>query len=191
MHDAKLVEKVLEGDVKSFEFLITKYQSKLFATVINVVKNRETAEDLSQDAFLKAYEKLSTLKNREQFYPWLKRIAINLALNSFEKQKRVLDVEKDDGEDSFFERIAGGECPEEITLKEELRKYVRNFVDALPDKLRVVIVLREVEDMSYEEISEIMNIPVGTVRSRLFNARSYIKERLIKQGLADGLYKIS
>jgi RNA polymerase sigma-70 factor (ECF subfamily) len=171
--------------------LILKHQSKLFATVLNVVKNRELAEDITQEAYLKGFDKLDTLKNRDQFYPWLKRIALNLALNHFERAKRVMDVESEEDETSFFERIPDGESPEELLVKEELKRYVRMYVEALPDKLRVVVVLREIEDLSYEEIAEMMNIPIGTVRSRLFNARQIIKDRLINQGLADGLYKIS
>lgn len=191
MQDEQIVSDVISGNVNAFELLILKYQSRIFNTVLNIVKRREVAEDIVQDTFMKAYEKLSSLNNRETFYPWIKRIAINLSLNTFEREKRVLDVEREDNDYSFFEQIAGGEAPEETALREELRKYVRMFVDSLPDKLRVVIVMREIEDMSYEEISEIMNIPLGTVRSRLFNARTYIKERLIKQGLADGLYESS
>lgn len=191
MKDSAIIEKILSGDTAVFEMLILKYQSRLFATSMNVVKNRELAEDITQEAFMKGFQKLDTLKNREQFYPWLKRIALNIALNHFEKEKRVLDVENEDDDTSFFDNIASGESPEELTLKDELYKYVRNFVDSLPDKLRVVIVLREVEDMSYEEIAEMMNIPLGTVRSRLFNARQIIKDRLINQGLADGMYQIS
>lgn len=191
MKDSAIIEKILSGDTAVFEMLILKYQSRLFATSMNVVKNRELAEDITQEAFMKGFQKLDTLKNREQFYPWLKRIALNIALNHFEKEKRVLDVENEDDDTSFFDNIASGENPEELTLKDELYKYVRNFVDSLPDKLRVVIVLREVEDMSYEEIAEMMNIPLGTVRSRLFNARQIIKDRLINQGLADGMYQIS
>jgi len=189
--DSAIIEKVLGGDTASFEMLILKYQSKLFATSMNVVKNRELAEDITQEAYLKAFQKLDTLKDREQFFPWIKRIALNIALNHFEKEKRVMDVENDDEEGSFFDKITSGESAEDLTLKEELHKYVRSFVEALPDKLRVVILLREVEDMSYEEISEMMNIPLGTVRSRLFNARQIIKDRLINQGLADGMYQIS
>lgn len=191
MKDSAIIEKVLDGDVSAFEMLILKYQSKLFAASMNVVKNRELAEDVTQEAYLKAFQKLDTLKNREQFFPWIKRIALNVALNHFEKEKRVMDVENEDDETSFFENISAGESPEELTVKEELHRYVRGFVDALPDKLRVVIVLREIEDMSYEEIAEMMNIPLGTVRSRLFNARQIIKDRLINQGLADGMYQIS
>jgi RNA polymerase sigma-70 factor (ECF subfamily) len=189
--DTAIIEKVLDGDSQAYEMLILKYQSKLFATSMNVVKNRELAEDIVQEAFMKGFMKLDSLKNREQFYPWLKRIALNIALNHFEKEKRVMDVESEDDETSFFENIGSGESPEELTLKEELHRYVRSYVDSLPDKLRVVIVLREVEDMSYEEIADMMNIPLGTVRSRLFNARQIIKDRLINQGLADGMYQIS
>ncbi|PLX71729.1 MAG: RNA polymerase subunit sigma-70 [Denitrovibrio sp.] len=191
MKDSSIIENVLGGDSQAFELLILKYQSRLFATVLNVVKNRELAEDIVQEAYMKGFHKLHTLKNHVQFYPWLKRIALNLALNHFERAKRIMDVENEEDETSFFERIPDGESPEELLVKEELKRYVRHYVDALPDKLRVVIVLREIEDMSYEEISEMMNIPIGTVRSRLFNARQMIKDRLINQGLADGLYKIS
>ncbi|ADD68736.1 RNA polymerase, sigma-24 subunit, ECF subfamily [Denitrovibrio acetiphilus DSM 12809] len=191
MKDSAIIEKVLSGDAQQFEMLILKYQSRLFATILNVVKHRELAEDITQEAYMKGFDKLETLKNREQFYPWLKRIALNLALNHFERAKRVMDVENEDDETSFFERIPDGESPEELVVKEELKRYVRHFVEALPDKLRVVVVLREMEDMSYDEIADLMNIPIGTVRSRLFNARQIIKDRLINQGLVDGLYKIS
>jgi len=189
--DSAIIEKVLGGDSQSFEMLILKYQSRLFATVLNVVKNRELAEDIVQEAYMKGFAKLDTLKDHNQFYPWLKRIALNLALNHFERAKRVMDVENEEDETSFFERIPDGESQEELVVKEELKRYVRHFVEALPDKLRVVVVLREIEDMSYEEISGMMNIPIGTVRSRLFNARQMIKDRLVNQGLVDGLYKIS
>jgi len=189
--DSSIIEKVLSGDVQSFEMLILKYQSKLFATIINVVKDRDLAEDITQEAYMKGFSKLDTLKNHDQFYAWLKRIALNLALNHFERAKRVMDVENEEDDTSFFERIPDGESPEELLVKDELKRYVRRYVDSLPDKLRVVIVLREIEDMSYEEIAEMMNIPIGTVRSRLFNARQMIKDRLINQGLVDGLYKIS
>jgi len=191
MQDEQVVTEVLSGNINAFELLILKYQTRIFNTVFSIVKRRELAEDIVQDTFLKAFEKLSTLKNRETFFPWAKRIAMNLALNTFEREKRVLDVENEDSDYNYFEQLSGGEVPEERALKEELRRYVRMFVDSLPDKLRVVVILREVEDMSYEEISEMMNIPLGTVRSRLFNARAYIKDRLIKQGLADGMYESS
>lgn len=186
MNDTQLVDKVLNGDTGAFELLILKYQNQVFYAANNIVKNKEFAEDISQDAFLRAYEKLDTLQNKEQFFPWLKRIAINLARNHYVRGKRIVDIESEESDDNYFEnRIAGGDSPEDYIIKDELKKYVRMFVDALPERLRTVVILREVEDMSYEEIADILNIPLGTVRSRLFNARQIIKDRLIKQGLTD------
>lgn len=185
MNDKQVIERVLNGDNGAFEILILKYQSQIFYTALNIVKNKEYAEDICQDAFLKAYEKLDTLQDREHFYSWLKRIAVNLSLNHYEKDKRMVDVEDEDDDVDYFERLTTGECPEDFIIKDELRKYVRFFVDALPERLRTVVILREVEDLSYEEISEMLHIPLGTVRSRLFNARQIVKERLIKQGFID------
>lgn len=185
MNDKQVIERVLDGDNGAFEILILKYQSQIFYTALNIVKNKEYAEDICQDAFLKAYEKLDTLQDREHFYPWLKRIAVNLSLNHYERDKRMVDVEDEDDDVDYFEKLTTGECPEDFIIKDELRKYVRFFVDALPERLRTVVILREVEDLSYEEISEMLHIPLGTVRSRLFNARQIVKERLIKQGFID------
>jgi RNA polymerase sigma-70 factor (ECF subfamily) len=191
MNDATVIDKILKGDSSYFEVLVLKYQNKLYATILNITKNSHTAEDIVQEAFLKSFQKLSSLREKNQFYPWLKRIAINMALLMFEKNKRQVDVTTDDDSYDFFDNISTKESPESEILNEELKKYVRKYIDSLPDKLRMVIILREVEDLSYEEISKILKIPVGTVRSRLFNARQFIKQRLINQGLADGLYKIS
>lgn len=188
MNDEQIIERVLDGDAGAFEVLILKYQSQIFYAAMNIVKDREFAEDITQDAFLKAYEKLDNLQDKTHFYPWLKRIAVNQALNHYERGKRMVDVEDEDNESNYFDRLTTGECPEDFILKDELRKYVKFFVDALPDRLRSVVILREVEDMSYEEIADILNIPLGTVRSRLFNARQIIKERLVKQGLTDEVF---
>lgn len=193
MSEIVLIDRVLDGDISSFEFLILKYQKNLYGTVFNIVKEEEATKDIVQESFLKAYENLSSLRSKEQFYPWLKKIAINLSLMKLDKSKRYIDMYKDDeeGDDFFFNNQTDESNPEQELLTEELRRYVRKFVDSLPEKLRRVIILREVEDLSYEEIASILNIPVGTVRSRLFNARQIIKERLLRQGLADGLYKVS
>lgn len=192
MNDSQVIVKVINGDPSAFELLIIKYQKKLYATIFNIAKNPDVAQDVVQDAFLKAFQKLDTLRDHAQFFSWIKRIAINMTFLFFEKNKRMVNVSgnSDDGPD-FFDNISSDSNPEYELINDELKRYVRKYVDALPDKLRVVIVLREVEDMSYEEISEMLDIPVGTVRSRLFNARQFIKQRLINQGLADGLYKIS
>lgn len=188
MQDGQIVDSVLGGDTKAFELLVLKYQKPIYNAAYSITKNAASAEDIAQEAFVKAYEKLDTLQNKGGFYPWAKKIAVNLALNLYDKNKWTVDVSNDTGDD-FFDRVVGTtDTPEEYTLKEELRQYVNIFINSLPEKLRVVLVMREVNDLSYDEISEILKIPVGTVRSRLFNARQILKERLIKQGLADGVY---
>ncbi|PMP69828.1 MAG: RNA polymerase subunit sigma-70 [Calditerrivibrio nitroreducens] len=193
MNDQILVDEILKGKTEVYEFLILKYQKQLFSTVFNIVKDEDLAMDIVQEAFLKAYEGLPNLRNKDQFYPWIKRIAINESLMKFDRNKRFVDMynEDQDEDDYFFNSITDETNPEKELLEEEIRRYIRKYVDSLPSKLRTVIILREVEDMSYEEIADILQIPIGTVRSRLFNARQIIKERLIKQGLADGLYKVS
>ena len=188
MQDGQIVESILAGDVQAFELLVIKYQKQLFYAAHNIVKNQHTAEDIVQDAFIKAYEKLSTLKNQAGFYPWVKKITINLSLNHYDRSKWMVDTSTAEGEDDFFDNIAVYDTPEHYILKDELRGYMQAFVDSLPEKLRIVLVLREIDEYSYEEIAELLKIPVGTVRSRLFNARQILKNRLIKQGLADGVY---
>ncbi|MDR2884359.1 MAG: sigma-70 family RNA polymerase sigma factor [Deferribacteraceae bacterium] len=188
MQDGQIVESILNGDLQAFELLVLKYQKQLYYIANGIVKNQQAAEDVVQDAFIKAYEKLDTLKNQSGFYAWIKRIVINMSLNHYDKNKWLVDVSTDDGEYDFFDTVAVDDNPEDKALKDELKGYIKLFVDALPDKLRLVLVLREVDDLSYEEISDMLNIPVGTVRSRLFNARQILKDRLIKQGLADGMY---
>jgi RNA polymerase sigma-70 factor (ECF subfamily) len=187
MQDGQIVESVLGGDLQAFELLVLKYQKQLYYIANGIVKSTTVAEDVVQDALIKAYEKLDTLKNHAGFYPWVKKIVINMSLNHYDKNKWLVDVSTDDSEYDFFDNVAVNDNPEDRVLKEELKGYIKTFVDALPDKLRLVLILREIDDMSYEEISEVLDIPVGTVRSRLFNARQLLKERLIKQGLADGL----
>lgn len=189
----QIIEKILSGKSELFEILVIKYQQQLFSTIMNITKDYNIAEELVQDAFVKAFEKLDMLNNREQFYAWIKRIAINNVFMHFEKNRRIVDVDHDidENNESFFDKVSDYSNPEEELLTDEVRKYVRKFVDALPDKLRTVIILREVEDYSYEEIAEILNIPIGTVRSRLFNARQFIKQRLIRQGLVDEMSKVS
>ena len=196
MDDIKIIENVLEGNVNDFEFLILKYQHMLYASILTIVKNNDAAEEIVQDAFVTAFEKLSTLKNRNYFYPWLKRIAINksfLYLQHVKKNVRsseeVLDFFENDKEIEMSRAIYNS--PESNLLNSEMSKYIKKFVDALPERLRSIIILREIEGMSYEEIAEVMNIPVGTVRSRLHYARDIIKNRLISQGLADGMQAMS
>jgi RNA polymerase sigma-70 factor (ECF subfamily) len=196
MDDIKIIENILMGSIDEFELLILKYQNQLFATVISIVKNSDVSEEILQDSFVTAFEKLETLKNRNYFYPWLKKIAINKSFLHLHHSKKsvgsseeILDL-FENGNGIDIDRPFN-KSPETLLLNKEMSKYIKRFVDALPERLRSVIVLREVEGLSYEEISESMKIPVGTVRSRLHYAREIIKDRLINQGLADGMQAIS
>lgn len=196
MDDIKIIENVLNGSVDEFEFLILKYQSQLFATVISIVKNNDIAEEILQDVFVTAFEKLETLKNRNYFFAWIKKIAINKSFLYLHHNKKhihsseeVLDLYENDNEIDIDRPC--NKSPETLLLNKEISKYIKRFVDALPDRLRSVVILREVEGLTYEEISEVMKIPVGTVRSRLHYAREIVKDRLINQGLADGMQAIS
>jgi RNA polymerase sigma-70 factor (ECF subfamily) len=196
MDDASIIENVLMGNNDEFEYLILKYQRQLFSTILSIVKNSDTAGEILQDAFVTAFEKLETLKNRNYFYPWLKKIAINKAFLFLHQDKRSVGSSEDVLD--FFEKGDGphidrplNKSPESLILNKEMSKYLKRFIDALPDRLRSILILREVEGMSYDEIAEVTNIPVGTVRSRLHYAREIIKDRLINQGLADGMRAMS
>ena len=196
MDDVKIIEDILMGHSNEFEFLILKYQSQLFGTIISIVKNSDVTEEILQDSFVTAFEKLETLRNRNYFYAWIKKIAINKSFlylhhnkKNVDSSEEVLDLFENDNGINIDRPF--NKSPETLLLNKEMSKYIKRFVDALPDRLRNVIILREVEGLSYEEISEVMKIPVGTVRSRLHYAREIIKDRLINQGLADGMQAIS
>jgi RNA polymerase sigma-70 factor (ECF subfamily) len=191
MQDGQIVESVLGGDIQAFELLVLKYQKPVFHAVRSILKNDAAAEDITQEAFVKAFEKLFTLQNRAGFYSWIKRIGINLALNQYEKNKWTVDVSSDDADYDFFDNVPTYATPESALLKDELRRYITLFIESLPEKLRLVLVMREIDELSYEDISEVLKIPVGTVRSRLFNARQILKDRLLKQGLADDDSKVN
>ncbi|MDR2104166.1 MAG: sigma-70 family RNA polymerase sigma factor, partial [Deferribacteraceae bacterium] len=145
MQDEHIVESVLGGDIQAFELLVLKYQKPVFRTVLGILKNDAEAEDVTQETFVKAFEKLSTLQNRAGFYAWIKRIGINLAFNRYEKNKWTVDVSTEDEEYDFFDNLPVYTTPETEMLRDELKKYIKLFIDSLPEKLRVVLILREVD----------------------------------------------
>ena len=191
MGDSNIIENILNGYTDNYELLVIKYQKRLYLTVISIVRNNETAEDIVQESFIIAYEKLHSLRNKDLFYPWIKKIAINRALLIFGQNKQLTTYSDTYTEENINTNRANDNIPENHVLKKEVDKYIIKFIDSLPDRLRIVLILREFDNLSYEDISDLMDIPVGTVRSRLHNARQHLKKRLINQGLADGLHKIS
>jgi RNA polymerase sigma-70 factor (ECF subfamily) len=180
--DLSLVRRVQRGDKGAFNALVLKYQHKLVKLVTRYVRNPTEAEDIAQEAFIKAYRALPQFRGDSAFYTWLYRIAINTAKNAVVSRERSpveydLDRHPDESHD-MQGRLKDSDTPEGLLLTDEIRSTVNAAIDALPEELRTAIVLRELEGLSYEEIAAAMACPVGTVRSRIFRAREAIDRRL-------------
>jgi len=181
--DLSLVRRVQRGDKGAFDALVLKYQHKVVKLVMRYVRNPAEAEDVAQEAFIKAYRALPQFRGDSAFYTWLYRIAINTAKNAVVSRDRSpidydLDLQNSDESYDMQSRLKDAETPEGLVLTDEIRGTVNSAIDALPEDLRTAIVLRELEGLSYEEIAATMGCPVGTVRSRIFRAREAIDRRL-------------
>ena len=180
--DQLLVERVQKGDRAAYDVLVRKYQHKIIKLISRYVRDQSDAMDVAQEAFIKAYRALPNFRGDSAFYTWLYRIAINTAKNYLVAEgRRPVDQGLDPQDSEQYEtqaRLKHGDTPEGMALTEEIRATVEDAIDALPDDLRTAIILRELEGMSYEEIAETMECPVGTVRSRIFRAREAISEKL-------------
>ncbi|HEU5442667.1 MAG TPA: RNA polymerase sigma factor RpoE [Steroidobacteraceae bacterium] len=181
--DLSLVRRVQRGDKGAFDALVLKYQHKLVKLVMRYVRNPAEAEDIAQEAFIKAYRALPQFRGDSAFYTWLYRIAINTAKNAVVSRDRSpveYDLDRSNTDESYDMqgRMKDSETPEGLVLTDEIRSTVNAAIEALPEDLRTAIVLRELEGLSYEEIAAAMACPVGTVRSRIFRAREAIDRRL-------------
>jgi RNA polymerase sigma-70 factor (ECF subfamily) len=180
--DQQLVERVQAGDKAAFDLLVRKYQHRVLKLVSRFVSDAAEAEDVAQEAFLKAYRALASFRGDSAFYTWLYRIAINTAKNALvSNRRRPVDFDLDLQDPEQYDRHARlkeGDTPEGVLLTEEIRNVVEKAMEQLPEDLRTAIVLRELEGLSYEEIAEAMDCPVGTVRSRIFRAREAIDKKL-------------
>ena len=180
--DQQLVERVQAGDKAAFDLLVRKYQNRMLKLVGRFVSDAAEAEDVAQEAFLKAYRALASFRGDSAFYTWLYRIAINTAKNALvSNRRRPVDFDLDLQDPEQYDRHARlkeGDTPEGVLLTEEIRNVVEHAMEQLPEDLRTAIVLRELEGLSYEEIAEAMDCPVGTVRSRIFRAREAIDRKL-------------
>jgi RNA polymerase sigma-70 factor (ECF subfamily) len=181
--DQQLVERAQRGDKHAFELLVTKYQRKLARLLSRFIRDAAEVEDVSQEAFIKAYRALPSFRGESAFYTWLYRIGINTAKNYLVAQgRRAPTVTVYDNEEA--EGFEGGDelrdinTPENAMMSKQIAETVNSAVDALPEELRTAITLREIEGLSYEDIAQIMNCPIGTVRSRIFRARDAISEKL-------------
>jgi RNA polymerase sigma-70 factor (ECF subfamily) len=180
--DSKLVRRVQKGDKGAFDILVLKYQHKIVNLVMRYVRDPEQAMDISQEAFIKAYRALPRFRGDSAFYTWLYRIAVNTAKNHLAAQRRrPTDIELDLQDPEQFDlhaRLKETDTPEAVMISREMRETVEQAIQSLPDDLRTAIILRELDGMSYEEIAETMECPVGTVRSRIFRAREAISKKV-------------
>jgi RNA polymerase sigma-70 factor, ECF subfamily len=180
--DKELVKRVQKGDKGAFDLLVLKYEHKIVNLVMRYVRDPEQALDISQEAFIKAYRALPRFRGESAFYTWLYRIAVNTAKNYLAAQRRrPMDVELDlqDAEQyGLHAKLRETDTPEGVTLSQELQKALERAIDSLPEDLRTAIILRELDGMSYEEIAQTMDCPVGTVRSRIFRARDAIGKKV-------------
>jgi RNA polymerase sigma-70 factor (ECF subfamily) len=181
--DLSLVQRVQRGERNAYDLLVLKYQHKVVKLVMRYLRDPAEAEDVAQEAFIKAYRALPQFRGDSAFYTWLYRIAINTAKNALAARDRSpvsyeLDLQVNDESPDLVGRLKDPETPEGLALTEEIRSTVNSAIEALPEDLRTAIVLRELEGLSYEEIAAAMDCPVGTVRSRIFRAREAIDRRL-------------
>ena len=180
--DKEIIERVKNGDKKSYDLLVVKYQQRVINLISRFVKNHSDALDVSQETFIKAYRALPNFRGESAFYTWLYRIAVNTAKNHLTVQSRkitksdydVTDIEQIEGNMSLTEHTT----PENLLVKDELQEIVLRTIENLPEDLKSAIMLREIEGLSYEEIANVMECPVGTVRSRIFRAREMIDNKI-------------
>ena len=183
--DKQLVAKVQKGDNRAFDMLVLKYQHKIFSLISRYVRDADEVQDVAQEAFIKAYKALPRFRGDSAFYTWLYRIAINTAKNHLVSRSRrppgsdveVADAEYYDGGGALRDLAT----PESSYFGEELKAVIERAIADLPADLRTAVTLREFDSMSYEDIAEIMDCPVGTVRSRIFRARESIDKQVREQ----------
>jgi RNA polymerase sigma-70 factor (ECF subfamily) len=180
--DEELVLRVQQGDKSAYDLLVIKYQHRIIQLVNRYIKDPSDAQDVAQEAFIKAYRALGNFRGESAFYTWLYRIAINTAKNYLmSRSRRSADAQVDVQDAEQIEKapqLQGMETPERQLLNEEIVETIKTAIAKLPEEMRIAIMLREFEGMSYEEIAQAMDCPVGTVRSRIFRAREAIDSKL-------------
>lgn len=180
--DQALVERVQRGDKHAFDILVRKYQHRIIKLVSRFVRNSEEVHDIAQEAFIKAYRAINGFRGDAAFYTWLYRIAINTAKNYLVSNDRKMLEQAVDADDA--EQFESGNwlrefaTPERELLAHELKQVIFGTINKLPEELKEAITLREMENLSYEEIAQVMDCPIGTVRSRIFRAREVIDEAI-------------
>lgn len=175
--DAQLIDLALQGDSASFGQLVCKYQDRLFSTMVHVIGSREEAEDVVQDAFVQAFVKLDSFKGNSAFYTWLYRIAFNASVSR--RRRKQMEVSVDQARESSGEEpVDAGDAPSDRLERQERAAQVQAALGELSDEFRSILVLREMEGCCYETIAEVLDLPIGTVRSRLHRARLQMRDLL-------------
>ena len=183
--EAELVEKARGGNVRAFTELVTRYERNIFRLALHITQNREDAEDVLQEAFLKAFQHLDQFQGQSKFYTWIVRIAVNEALMKLRKRKSdrtvSLDEELDTGEDTLVREIAvWGEDPEQLYSREELQQILNQAIQSLSAPYRTVFALRDIEELSTEETAAALGLTIAAVKSRLLRARLMLREKLTR-----------
>lgn len=185
--DNILVERVQQGDKRAFDLLVQKYQQRIVKLIARYVSDPSETLDVAQEAFIKAYRALPSFRGESAFYTWMYRIAINTAKNYLVAKSRRPPGDDINADEAISinapEMLRDNDSPEQILLMEEMKQIILEAIEALPEELKTAITLRELEGLSYEEIAEAMECPIGTVRSRIFRAREAI-DRSLKPLLA-------
>jgi RNA polymerase sigma-70 factor, ECF subfamily len=184
--DALLVERAKRGEVSAFEMLVVKYQRRIERLIGRMVRDTDLVQDIAQETFIRAYRALPQFRGESAFYTWLYRIAVNTAKKALVEKKRdplvfegaMVSTEEGEEPSRVENELTDGETPETVLAGRQVAATVNAAIDALSEDLRQAIVLREIEGLSYEEIADVMNCPIGTVRSRIFRAREAIALKL-------------
>lgn len=181
--EAELIRRSQEGDLDAFEQLILQYEKRVYTIAYKYMSNHEDASDMAQEALIKAYRSIASFRGEAAFGTWIGRITANCCLDELRKRKNMqlmsleetLELDEGNVKKEFCAPVA---TPEEYALRQETLQYMQSLIDELKEENRIVIILRELEGYSYEEIARILNCSLGTVKSRISRARAYLKERI-------------
>ncbi len=184
--ELRTVESVLGGDVNAFETLVLSYEKNVYNLALRMVKNPEDASDMAQEAFIRAYNSLASFRGESKFYVWLYRIVSNVCLDFLRSRSRhptvSLSVENDEGEETELDIPDESQSPEALLERRLTRDSVRRGLDALSEEYRQILLLREIQGLSYDEIAETLSMELGTVKSRIFRARKKLCDFLLRDG---------
>ena len=183
--DINIIYLVKKGDLKAFDILVVKYQDRLVYSVYKFCSDLDLSQDITQEAFVKAYNNIDKFRGDSSFYTWIYRIAINTAKNYFSNKSRGAETYNEDLLDNALSDMSlNSDNPETLLEAEEMKDAINQAFQNLPDEIRSTLSLREYDGLSYEEIAKVQNCPIGTVRSRIFKGRELINETFSKLGLS-------